>query len=66
MKMIKIKTVITSIQSVRVTRPTRSHLEASRACLGVIGRAWRKFCVFEATMRQYKFELPVSELHFVL
>ena len=57
LKMIKIKTVISSIQSVWVTRPTRSHLKATGARLGPIGGAWRKFCGFEATMRQCGFEL---------
>ena len=52
-----IKTVITSIESAWVTRPTRSHLGAIRARLGPVGGAWRKFCGFEATMRQYEYEL---------
>ena len=57
MKKIKIKTFITYIPSVWVTRPTRSHLKATGARLRPIGRAWRKFWGFEAPMRQYKFEL---------
>ena len=36
-------TVITSIQSVWVTRPPRHHLAAIKARLGPIGRAWSKF-----------------------
>ena len=49
--MIKKKAVITSIQSVWVTRPTRSCLKAIRARLWPIGGAWSKFCGFEAFMR---------------
>ena len=55
--MIKTITVITSIQSVWVTRPSRSDLGAIRACLGPVCRAWHKFCSFKASMRQYKYEL---------
>ena len=55
--MIKIKTVITSIQSVWVTRPTWSHLGAIRACLGPVGGFMRTFCGFEASVRQYEYEL---------
>ena len=55
--MIKIKTVITSIQSNWVTRPTRSDLGAIRARFGPVFGAWRKFCSFEATVRQHKYEL---------
>ena len=55
--MIKIKTVITSIQSNWVTRPTRSNLGAIRARFGPVFGAWRKFCSFEATVRQHKYEL---------
>ena len=51
--MIKIKTVITSIQSVWVTSPSRSDLGPIRARLGSVCGAWRKFCGFEATMKQY-------------
>ena len=51
------KTVLTSIQSVWVTRPTRSHFGATWARLGPFGGAWRKFCGFEATIRQYEHEL---------
>ena len=36
MKAIKIKTVITSTQSVWVMRPTRNHLGAISACLGPV------------------------------
>ena len=57
LKMIKTITVITSIQSVWVTRPSRSDLGAIRACLGPVCRAWHKFCSFKASMRQYKYEL---------
>ena len=56
LKMIKIKTVVTSIQSVWVTRPNRSHLKPTRACIWPIGGFWNKFCCFEATLRQYEFE----------
>ena len=64
MKMIKTITVITSIQSVWVTRPSRSDLGAIRARLGQVCGAWPKFCGFKASMRQYKYEL--IEPHFVL
>ena len=47
-KTTKIKTVITSIPSVWVTRPTRSHFGAIRAHLGPVGRACCTFCGFEA------------------
>ena len=53
----KIKTVLTSIQSVWVTRPSRSNLGAIRAHLGPVCGAWRKFCGFKASMWQYKYEL---------
>ena len=56
-KMIKRITVITSIQSVWVTRPSRSNLGAIRAHLGPVCGAWRKFCGFKASMWQYKYEL---------
>ena len=49
LKMIMIKTIITSIQSVLVTRSPRNHLGAIRARLGPVGGAWHKFCGFEAT-----------------
>ncbi len=52
-----IKTVITSIQSVWVTRPTRSHLGVLRVHLGLVGGAWCKFCGFKATMRHHEYEL---------
>ena len=39
LKTTKIKTVLTSIQLVCVTRPTRCHLGAIRACLGPVGGA---------------------------
>ena len=45
-KMINIKTVITSSQSVLITRPTRSQLGAFRACLRQVGRAWLRFSRF--------------------
>ena len=51
------KKVITSIQSVWVTRPTRNHLGAISACLGPVSSAWHKYGGFEATMRQYEYEL---------
>ena len=57
LKMIKTITVITSIQSVWVTRPSRSDLGAIRTRLGPVCRAWHKFCGFKASMRQYKYEL---------
>ena len=53
----KIKTVLTSIQLVCVTRPTTCHLGAIRDRLGPVGRALRKFWGFEATMRQHEHEL---------
>ena len=56
LKTTKIKTVLTSIQLVCVTRPTRRHLGAIRACLGPVGGALRKFGSFEATMRQHEYE----------
>ena len=43
LKTTKIKTVLTSIQLVCVTRPTRRHLGAIRTRLGPVGRALRKF-----------------------
>ena len=55
--MIKKVIVITSIQSVWVTRPSRSNLGAIRAHLGPVCGAWRKFCGFKASMWQYKYEL---------
>ena len=55
--MTNIKTAITSIQSVWVTRPTRSDLGAIRARLGPVYGAWHKFGGFEATMRQREYEL---------
>ena len=57
LKTTKIKTVITYIPSVWVTRPTRSHLGATWAHLGPVGGAWHKFCGFEVTLRQCKYEL---------
>ena len=51
------KTVITSIQSVWVTRPSRSDLGAISAHLGQACGSCHKFCGFEATMRQNKYEL---------
>ena len=42
LKTIKIKTVLTSMQLVCVTRPTRHHLRAYRACLGPVGGALHK------------------------
>ena len=57
LKMIKIKIVKISIQSDWVTWPTRSDLGAIRARLGPVFEAWRKFCSFEATMRQFEYEL---------
>ena len=56
LKTIKINTVITSSQSFWATRPTRSHLGAIRAPLGPVGKAWRKFCRFEATMTMRQYE----------
>ena len=50
-----IKTEIT-VQSVWVTRPTRSHLGAIWAHLGPVGGTWHKFCGFKVTLRQYKYE----------
>ena len=47
----QMKSVIISIQSVWVIMPTRSHLGS------YLGGAWHKFCSFEATMRQCKYEL---------
>ena len=41
------KKVITSIQSVWVTRPTRNHLGAISACLGPASSAWHKFGGFD-------------------
>ena len=55
--MLKKVIVITSIQSVWVTRPSRSNLGAIRAHLGPVCGAWRKFCGFKASMWQYKYEL---------
>ena len=43
LKTTKIKTVLTSIQLVCVTRPTRRHLGAIRARLGPVGGALREF-----------------------
>ena len=43
LKTTKIKTVLTSIQLVCVTRPTRRHLGAIRACLGPVRGALCKF-----------------------
>ena len=57
LKMIKIKIVRISIQSDWVTWSPRSALAAIRACLGPVFEAWRKFCSFEATMRQLEYEL---------
>ena len=51
------KRVLTSIQLVCVTRPTRRHLGAIRARLGPVGGALCKFWGFEATMRQHEYEL---------
>ena len=51
------KKVITSIQSVWVTRPTRKHSGAISACLGPISSVWHKFWGFEATLRQFENEL---------
>ena len=56
MKTTKIRTVLTSIQIVCVTRPIRRHLGAIRACLGPVGGALSKFWGFEATMRQHEYE----------
>ena len=56
LKTIKIKTVIISIQSVLVTRPTRSHLGATWAPLGPVIGSWPKFCGFGVTLRQHKYE----------
>ena len=64
LKKIKIKTVITSIQSDWVTRLTRSDLGAIRARLGPVFGAWCKFCSFEPTMRQYKYELICFRIAF--
>ena len=50
------KTVITSIQSFWVTRPSRSDLGAIRARFWQACGAWRKFWGLEATMRQYRYE----------
>ena len=43
LKTVKIKTGLTSMQSVCVTRPTRQHLRAYRASLGPVGSSdiWR-------------------------
>ena len=43
LKTIKIRTVLTSVQSVCVSRPTRHHLGAYRACLGPVGGALYEF-----------------------
>ena len=50
------KTVITSIQSFWVTRPSRSDLGAISARFWQACGAWRKFWGLEATMRQYRYE----------
>ena len=57
LKTTKIKTVLTSIQLVCVTRPTGPHFGAIRACLGPVGGALHKFLGFETTMRQREYEL---------
>ena len=65
LKTIEIKLVITSIQLVWVTRPTRSNLGAIRAHFGPVCRAWHKFCSFEATMRWYDMNRNLSLHHFL-
>ena len=45
----EIKSVISSSQSVLVTRPTRSQFGAIMPRLGPVGGAWHKFDGFEAT-----------------
>ena len=64
LKTIEIKLVITSIQLVWVTRPTRSHLGAIRACFGPVCGAWRKICCFKAPMRQYEYEMINFKIRF--
>ena len=64
LKTIEIKLVITSIQLVWVTRPTRSHLGAIRACFGPVCGAWCKFCCFEAPLRQYEYEMINFKIRF--
>ena len=51
------QTVLTSTQSVWVSRPTRSYLGAIRARLGPFGGAWQKLCGFEATIIQSEYEM---------
>ena len=57
LKTIKIKTVLTSMQSVCVTRPSRYHLRAYRAHLGPLGGALHTFWSFEANMRQQEYAM---------
>ena len=64
LKTTKIKTVLTSIHLVCVTRPTRCHVGAIRARLGPFGGALRKFWGFEATMRHHDNELICSRTAF--
>ena len=66
LKTIKIKTVIISIQSVLVTRPTRSHLGATWAPLGPVIGSWPKFCGFGVTLRQHKYEYICFRIAFFL
>ena len=64
LKTIEIKLVITSIQWVWVTRPTRSHLEAIMARLAPVCGAWFKISGFEATTRRYEYELICLRIAF--
>ena len=52
-----LKTVLTTIQFVCVTKATRCHLGAIRACLGPVGKALLIFFGLEATMTQHEYKL---------
>ena len=51
------KTVLASMQSVYINRPTRHHLMAYRARLGPVGWVLYKFWGLEANMRQQEYTM---------